>query len=177
MNKIEIKFLGQIWADIEYKGKTTKLPILITQRSNITPLLGVNWLKQLPITFNIIRLDEPINQSDAMHTKFSKLFETNHTNKTRMLPNPSKSQTDTVPFTKRCKKLTRPIYKMRTSRTITNSRGRVFRNTRSNYSEKRQDSENRIGRPKSQRQLCEEKTKHAKDGRITEPKICRTIQE
>ena len=42
VNKNENKFLGKIWANIEYNGKTTKLPILITQRSDITPLLGVN---------------------------------------------------------------------------------------------------------------------------------------
>ena len=52
VNKNEIKFLGKIWADIEYNGKTTKLPILITKTNDITPLLGVNWLKQLPITIN-----------------------------------------------------------------------------------------------------------------------------
>ena len=79
VNINEIKFLGKIWADIEYNGKTTKLLILITQRSDITPLLGVNWLKQLPITINKIQLDEPTNQSEAIYTKFSKLFERNHT--------------------------------------------------------------------------------------------------
>ena len=62
VNKMEIKFLGKILADIEYNGKTAKLPILITQRDDITPLLGVNWLKQLPITINKISLDEPTNQ-------------------------------------------------------------------------------------------------------------------
>ena len=79
MNKNKIKYLGKISADIEYNGKTTKLPIFITQRSDITPLLGVNWLKQLPITINKIQMDEPTNQSEAIHTKFSKLFETNQT--------------------------------------------------------------------------------------------------
>ena len=54
VNKNEIKFLGNIWADIEYNGKIAKLPILITQRDDITPLLGVKWLKQLPITMNKI---------------------------------------------------------------------------------------------------------------------------
>ena len=79
VNKNEIKFLGKIWADIEYNGKTTKLPILITQRDDITPLLGVNWLKQLPITINKISLDEPTNQSENIYAKFNKLFESNHT--------------------------------------------------------------------------------------------------
>ena len=41
-------------------------------------LLGVNWLKQLPITINKILLDEPTNQSKTIHTKYNNLFETNH---------------------------------------------------------------------------------------------------
>ena len=79
VNKNEFKFLGRVWANIEYNGETKKLPILITQRDDITPLLGVNWLKQLPITMNKILLDEHSNQSNEIHTKRHKLFETNHT--------------------------------------------------------------------------------------------------
>ena len=79
VNKNEIEFLGKIWANIENKGEITKLPILITQRNDITPLLGVNWLQQLPITINKILLDEKTSQSEDIHTKFNKLFETNHT--------------------------------------------------------------------------------------------------
>ena len=56
----------------------TKLSKFITQRSDITPLLGVNWLKQLPITINKILLHEPTNQSNDIYTKFHKLFEANH---------------------------------------------------------------------------------------------------
>ena len=38
---------------------------------DITPLLGVNWLKQLPITINGISLNEETNQSErAMQTNF-----------------------------------------------------------------------------------------------------------
>ena len=79
VNKNEIKFQGRVWANIEYNGETKKLPIVITQRDDITPLLGVNLLKQLPITIKKILLDEPTNQSNKFHTKFHKLFETNHT--------------------------------------------------------------------------------------------------
>ena len=79
VNKNEIKFLGKIWANIEYNGKTTKLPILITQRNDITPFLGVNWLKHLPITIDKISLDEKTSQSEDIHTKLNKLFETNRT--------------------------------------------------------------------------------------------------
>ena len=79
VNKNEIKFLRRVWLNIEYNGEIEKLPILITQRDDLTPLLGVNWLKQLPITTNKILLDEHTNQSNEIHTKFHKLFETNHT--------------------------------------------------------------------------------------------------
>ena len=79
MNKNEIKFLGRFWESIEYNGETTKLPILITQRNDITPILGVNWFKQLPIIINKLLLDEKTSQSEDIHTKFNKLFETNHT--------------------------------------------------------------------------------------------------
>ena len=61
VNKNEIKFLGKVSVDIAYNNKTTKLPILITQRNDIAPLLGVNWLIQLPIIINKILLDEPTN--------------------------------------------------------------------------------------------------------------------
>ena len=81
VNKNEITFLGKVWVDTEYNGKYTKLPLLITKRTDITPLLGVNWLKQLPITINKISLDNNTDQSEPtkIHTKFKKLFETNHT--------------------------------------------------------------------------------------------------
>ena len=79
VKKIVIKFLGKIWANIEYNGEITKLPILITQRNYITHLIGVNCFKQLPITTNKILLDEKTSQSEDIHTKFNKLFETNHT--------------------------------------------------------------------------------------------------
>ena len=79
VNKSENKFLGQIWANIENKGEITKLLTLITQRNDITPSLGVNCLKQLPNTINKILLDEKTSQSENVHTKLNKLFETNQT--------------------------------------------------------------------------------------------------
>ena len=79
MNKNEIKFLGKFRAIIEYNGEVTKLPMLITQRNDITPLQGMNWLKRLPLTINKRLLDQITSQSESIHTKFNKLFETNHT--------------------------------------------------------------------------------------------------
>ena len=72
VNKNEFKFSRKIWVTAEYNGTSTELPMLITKRNGITPLLGVNWLKQLPITINKISLDNETSQSE-------KFFTTNHT--------------------------------------------------------------------------------------------------
>ena len=124
VNKNEIKFLGKVWANIEYNGETTKLPILITQTKDNTPLLGVNWLKQLPITINKSSLDEHTNQSNNIHTKFHKLFETNHTVKKaevkiQIKPGcyPLQQKAKPIPYHLQKdvkKKRTRPINKTRT---------------------------------------------------------------
>ena len=88
-----------------------------------------------------------------------------------MLPHPAESQTNTIPFTKRCKKRTGPINKIRTSGTIRNNRRRLFRIARCNYGKERQDGKNRARRPKTQRQLRKEKATHAKYGRTIKPNI------
>ena len=162
VNKNEIKFLGKVWVDIEYNGKTTKLPILITKRNDITPLLGVNWLKQLPITINKIQLGDSTNQSETIYAKFNKLFETNHTIKnieveTQIKPGcyPIQQKARPIPYhlRKDVKKRTGPTNKIRTSRTTRNNRRRLFPITRSNYGKERPGSKNRARRPKTQRQL------------------------
>ena len=81
VNKNEIRFLGKEWVNIEHNSKQIKLPLLTSKRSKITPLLKVNWLKQLPITINKISLDNKTDQSETttIHAKFKKHFETNHT--------------------------------------------------------------------------------------------------
>ena len=81
VNKNEIEFMGKPWVTVEYNGISTKLPMLITKRNDITPLLGVNWLKQLPITINKITLDNETDQSENIYKKYNKLFTTNHTTK------------------------------------------------------------------------------------------------
>ena len=78
-DKNEIKILGKILGDVKQDGIKAKLPLLITKRNDITPLVGVNWLKQLPITINKISLDKETDQSETIHTKYKRLFEINHT--------------------------------------------------------------------------------------------------
>ena len=72
--------MGKVCVKIKYNSKQTKLPHLITKRTDITPLLGVNRLKQLPITINKIALENKTGQSETttIHAKFKKLFKTNH---------------------------------------------------------------------------------------------------
>ena len=69
VNKNEIKLLRKIWVDVEHDRTKIKPPLLITKRNDKTPLLRVNWLKQLPITINKILLDEETNHSEATYTK------------------------------------------------------------------------------------------------------------
>ena len=59
-------------------------------------------------------------------------------NKTRMLPNPTKSQTNIISPTTRCKERKRPTDKIRTSLKAKNHQKRLLRLTRNNYGEKRQ---------------------------------------
>ena len=98
--------------DVEHNGTKIKL-LLITKRNDIPTLFGVNWLKQLPITINKILLDKGTDQSETIHTKYKKLFETNHALhnaqvkiqiKTRMLFNTTNSTANTLPPTRRCEK-------------------------------------------------------------------------
>ena len=43
--KNEVKFRGKIPVNLEYENKKQKMEILITERSDITPLLGTDWMK------------------------------------------------------------------------------------------------------------------------------------
>ena len=45
VNKNEIKFLGKIPVDMEYENNKQKIEILIPERTDIRPLLGMDWMK------------------------------------------------------------------------------------------------------------------------------------
>ena len=70
---------GKNGENIEQNHKTSDTHYT---KNDITKPLGVNWLKQLPITTNEISLDDHTSQSNIIHTKFHKLFESNHAIKT-----------------------------------------------------------------------------------------------
>ena len=62
VNKNEVKFRGKLQADIENENNKQKMQILITKRNNISPLLGMDWLKKFKLTIGNIRVQDS-NQS------------------------------------------------------------------------------------------------------------------
>ena len=58
VNKNELKFWGKIPVDIEYENNKQKMQLLITERNDITPLHGMDWLKIFRLTIGNIRLDD-----------------------------------------------------------------------------------------------------------------------
>ena len=50
VNKNEVKFRRKIPADIEYENSKRKMQILVTERNDITPVLGMDWMKKIKVT-------------------------------------------------------------------------------------------------------------------------------
>ena len=80
VNKNEVKFRGKTPANIEYEYNKQKMQILITERNDITPLLGMDWMKKFNLTIGDIRL-ENTSQSGKRRVieKFPNLFKNNTT--------------------------------------------------------------------------------------------------
>ena len=80
VNKNEVKFRGNIPVDIEYENNKQKMQLLIPERNDITPLLGMDWLKKFKLTIGNIQLDEN-DQSEKRRVieKFPDLFRNNTT--------------------------------------------------------------------------------------------------
>ena len=80
LNKNEVNFRGKILVNIEYENNKQKLEILITERTDIIPLLGMDWMKKFKLTIRRIQLAEN-NQSERekIFNKFPDLFENNDT--------------------------------------------------------------------------------------------------
>ena len=45
VNKIEVKSRGKIPVNIEYENNKQKMENLMTERTDITPLIGMDWMK------------------------------------------------------------------------------------------------------------------------------------
>ena len=82
VNKNEVKFRGKIPVNVDYKNSKQKSVILITEKTDITPLLKINWMKKFKLTVGKIQLAEN-NQSERekVFDKFADLFENNETKK------------------------------------------------------------------------------------------------
>ena len=78
VNKNEVKFREKIPVYIEYKNNKQKMEILITERTDITPLLGMDWMRTFKPTIGKIQMTEN-NQSEKERIlkKFPDLFENN----------------------------------------------------------------------------------------------------
>ena len=64
VNKNAVNFRGKFPADIEYENNKQKIQILITERNDITPLLGIDWIKRFLLTNGNVRLQDS-NQSET----------------------------------------------------------------------------------------------------------------
>ena len=65
---------------MEYGNNKQKMEILTTERTDITPLLGMDWMKKFKLTIGRIQLNET-NQSEKekVINRFPDLFENNQT--------------------------------------------------------------------------------------------------
>ena len=64
VNKNEVKFRGKVPVNIEYENNKQKMENLITERTDITPLLGMDWMRKFKLTIGRLQLAEN-NQSEV----------------------------------------------------------------------------------------------------------------
>ena len=76
VNKNEMKFRGKIPVNIEYENNKQMTETLITERTDITLLLGMDWMRTFKLTIGRIQLAEK-NQSEK--EKILGKFENNET--------------------------------------------------------------------------------------------------
>ena len=85
VNDNKIEFVGQTNATVKTNKTTLQLPLLIT-RANITPLMGLDWMKRLEITVNSnteaikihnIKMDDNEKRILKLKNEFKDLFYNN----------------------------------------------------------------------------------------------------
>ena len=80
VNKNEVMFWGKIPANIEYDNNKQKMQILITERNDITPLLGMDWMEKFNLTIGNIRpADNEQSEKRRVIEKFPDFFKNNTT--------------------------------------------------------------------------------------------------
>ena len=62
VNINEVKFRGKIPVNIEYENNKQKMEILITERTDITPLLAMDWMKTFKLTIGKYNWPRTANQ-------------------------------------------------------------------------------------------------------------------
>ena len=94
VNRYEVIFCGQTTVDIEYENNKEKMQLLNTERNDIIPLLGMDWLKKFNLTIRNIRLDEN-NQSEKKQVieKFPDKFKNETTIKDTEIKNTTQTGT------------------------------------------------------------------------------------
>ena len=76
----EVKFRLTVPVNIKYKNNKQKMEILITERTDITPLLGMDWMKTFRLTIGRIQLVKSnTSEKERIINKFPDLFENNET--------------------------------------------------------------------------------------------------
>ena len=58
VNKNEVKFRGKRLIDMEYQSNKQNMEILITERTDVTPLLNMDWMKKFKLAIGGIQLTE-----------------------------------------------------------------------------------------------------------------------
>ena len=56
VNKNYVKIRGILPVNMEYENNKQKIEILTTERTDITPLLGMDWMKTFKLTIGRIQL-------------------------------------------------------------------------------------------------------------------------
>ena len=85
VNKNPMKFKGQAMVEVKTEKTKITLPILITEKKNTQPLLGLDWLDKLEIGLqgshetNIIRNITADEKGEKIFEEFENLFKKNHT--------------------------------------------------------------------------------------------------
>ena len=56
VNKNEVKFRRKIPVDFQYENKKQRMDIVISERTDITPLLGIDWMRKFKLPIGEIQL-------------------------------------------------------------------------------------------------------------------------
>ena len=75
VNKNEVMFRRKIPVNVEYENNKQKMEIFITERTDMTPLLGMDWMKKFKLTISKIQLaDNNQSEREKIFNKFPDLF-------------------------------------------------------------------------------------------------------